>query len=114
IVTATQAGIMPPPAPDPSCNDYLDSDRYFLTDEDAETLKEWVEADMPDGDPVETPDPPAPFTIAPFDVELHGMAAYTPSFEAGSNEYRCWAMDFGNEAPVYITGMEALVDRTPM
>src|SRR5689334_15448259 len=50
IQARTQAGTMPPPAPDPSCADYVGSDSLFLSDADKATLSDWVDAGAPLGD----------------------------------------------------------------
>jgi hypothetical protein len=110
IQARTQAGTMPPPAPDPSCADYEGSDALFLSDEDKQLLSDWADAGAPLGDPATAPPAPAPLTTAPFDVELYGAAPYHPAFDETGNDYRCFVLDVGNESTSYVTGFEALVD----
>lgn len=108
----TQAGIMPPPAPDPTCADYEHSAMYVLAEADKQTLSDWVDGGAQLGDPAEAPPPRESMTIGPFDQELIPAAPYTPQFDGGGNDYRCWAFDVGNTDDLYLTGLEALVDQT--
>ncbi|MDP2311824.1 MAG: hypothetical protein Q8P41_02895 [Pseudomonadota bacterium] len=111
IQARTQAGTMPPPAPDPSCADYEGSEALFLSDEDKQTLSDWADAGAPLGDPASAPtDLAPPLTTAPFDVELRGSEPYQPAFDETGNDYRCFVLDAGNDTPTYVTGFEALVD----
>lgn len=110
IAARVDAGTMPPPAPDPSCADYVDSDRYTLDDAEKAVLHQWIEAGTPLGDEADRPAPPEAFSIAPFDVVVQGGAPYTPQFTSGDDDYRCWAIDVGNEDEVFLTGMEAIVE----
>jgi len=110
IQARTQAGTMPPPAPDPSCADYEGADALFLSAEDKQTLSDWADAGAPLGDPTTAPAAPAPLTTAPFDAELYGAAPYQPTFDETGNDYRCFVLDVGNESTAYVTGFEALVD----
>jgi hypothetical protein len=112
IVANTQAGTMPPPAPDPACHDYTDSDRMVLSDADKATLKAWVDGGKELGDPADAPAAPEEFHIGPFDVEYRAAEAFTPTFASGTDEYRCFAFDSGNDADKFIVGLEALPDRS--
>jgi hypothetical protein len=105
------AGLMPPPAPDPTCADYADSDRYVLDDAEKDILHRWIAGGTPLGDEADRPAPPEVTTIAPFDVVVMGAEPYTPQFTANNpNDYRCWAVEVGNEEEIFLTGMEAIVD----
>ncbi|MDP2310097.1 MAG: hypothetical protein Q8P18_29035 [Pseudomonadota bacterium] len=110
IQARTQAGTMPPPAPDPSCADYDGSDALFLSDEDKQLLSDWADAGAPLGDPATAPAAGPPLTTAPFDTELRGTAPYQPTFDETGNDYRCFVLDVGNTTAAYVTGFEALVD----
>jgi hypothetical protein len=111
IRSKIETGQMPPPAPDPGCADYVDSDRYWLDEDEKATLFAWMDADMPMGDEADATEPPPMATLAPWDLELRGATEYTPTFTDGNpNDYRCWAIDVGNESEVYLTGLEAIVD----
>lgn len=110
IVTRTEAGDMPPPAPDPDCAPYVGSDELFLDDARKATLRAWAEAGAPLGDPATYPGEPPSHTTAPFDAELRGSGPYTPTFDSTGNDYRCFQLDVGNTEAAYVTGFEALVD----
>lgn len=105
-----EAGVMPPPAPDPDCQDYDSSGTFFLSDEGRATIIAWADAGAPLGDAADAPAPVTPTTLAPFDLELHGSSPYTPDFGGGPNDYRCFRLDLENDGPVYLTGLEPLVD----
>lgn len=111
IVSYVDAGLMPPPAPDPACRDYADSERYVLSVEQKATLHAWAEAGAPLGDAASQADGPGPLaSIGPFDRELYGAAPYQPSFGGDGNDYRCFALNLDNPSPIFLTGLEALVD----
>lgn len=110
IKAFVEAGIMPPPAPNPECRDYEDSEKMWMNDADRQTIVDWVDGGMPLGDIAEAPIPPNPKTIAPFDVEVYGGQAYTPQFGGDGNDYRCWPISLGNTEVAYVTGFEAIVD----
>lgn len=111
IAAYTAAGTMPPPAPNPECRDYADSEKYTLTDEEQAVLQTWADAGAPLGDEADAPAPPTPLTLAPFDMELWATQPYTPNFaEDGNNDYRCFLLDVENPEALYLTGVEPLVD----
>lgn len=111
IVASVDAGTMPPPAPDPACADYEDADRYVLDEAEKQVLRDWVAAGVPLGDEADAPAPYELPTLAPFDAQIAGSAPYQPTFAEGSrDDYRCWAVELGNEDDVYLTGIEALID----
>lgn len=111
----TQSGYMPPPAPASDCRDYASSARFALTDAQKSTLAAWADAGAPLGDAADAP--PARDTslesLAPYDLELWAAQPYTPTFApADGNDYRCFLIDVGNDAPTYVTALQALVDNT--
>ncbi len=111
ISSYVQAGTMPPAAPDPACHDYENSDRYVLASANRETLLGWAEGGAALGDPSTQVDGPGVIpSIGPFDAELRGEP-YQPEFGNDGNDYRCFALPVGNAGAVYLTGLEALVDR---
>ncbi len=111
IAGYVQAGAMPPAAPDPTCRDYENSDRYVLSDADRTTLLDWAATGAALGDSAAQVDGPGAIaSLGPFDAELRG-SPYTPSFGADGNDYRCFVLPVGNPSPAFLTGLEALVDR---
>jgi hypothetical protein len=106
----TQSGQMPPPAPNPGCADYVDSETYFLPDSDKAVLAAWADAGAPLGDPADAPTPWTPATTAPFDAEIYPDAPYNPSFGDTGNDYRCFLLELNNDHAEFVTGFEALID----
>jgi len=111
----TQQGIMPPPAPDPACADYHNSEKFHLSEENKAVLEAWVDAGAPLGDPSEAPNGTDTGEVAdPFDLQLLGSVPYTPDFtNDGKNDYRCFDVTPGIEDDMYITGFGAILDNTP-
>ncbi len=107
----TAEGRMPPAAPDPSCAEYADSDRFVMDEEEKAALTAWADAGAPLGDPADyIAESRDAYSIAPFDLEVRGTAPYQPSFGADGNDYRCFLVDIANPSVVFLTGLEALVD----
>ncbi len=115
IKAYTESGVMPPPAPDPACADYHDSEKLSLTEEKKAIIAAWVDADAPLGDPEDAPEVDDTSTdLDPFDIELVGAMAYTPDFsDDGKNDYRCFDVTPSLEDGVYVTGFGAILDNTP-
>ncbi|HNC96811.1 MAG TPA: hypothetical protein PKY30_16720 [Myxococcota bacterium] len=110
ILAYLDSGYMPPPAPDPECRDYHGSDRLVLDDTERSRVKAWVNTGAALGEEKNASPPVALPTLYPWDVELRAPLPYTPSFEDGENDYRCFRMPLNNADTVYLTGFEALVD----
>ena len=53
MLERVDAGEMPPPAGDPSCENYVDSDRLTLSPEHRDLLATWIEEGKPLGRPEE-------------------------------------------------------------
>ena len=107
------AGLMPPPAADPTCSDYVGSERFTITEEDKQVLAEWVEAgkalgNVEDAVGVE----PWETTLDTADTFLEMAHPYTPTFDDPANpgnEYRCFILE--NTAPesFYVTAFAPTV-----
>lgn len=110
IKTYVESGYMPPPAPNPECAAYEDSERYTLDENEKSVLLDWIATGMALGDETTAETPVPEKTLAPWDVELRGAEPYLPEFDATGNDYRCWAIEVGNEDSLYVTGLEAIVD----
>lgn len=102
--------VMPPPAPDPDCQPYEGSERFWLEDADRATLDAWVDAGAPLGDEADAPAAYSAPTLAPWDLEIRIPEPYTPDFAEGPDDYRCFRLDLQNEDPTYFTGIETLID----
>lgn len=109
---------MPPPASDPSCQDYKGSDHLVLSDTDRGLFSSWVDAGMPEGDPDTAREvPPIKDTLDAPDIVLQMESPYRPAFtdtENPGNEYRCFALDPGELAGRTITSMAPVVGNNEM
>jgi hypothetical protein len=110
--SATEEGRMPPPAPDPECAPYLDSEKFVLSEADRATIARWADAGAPLGDPEDAPTPSTGDEQAPPDRRLEPASPWPPAF-VDNNAYHCWAFDLANAADVYATRFQALVDQAP-
>lgn len=104
-------GSMPPPAADPDCAPYEGADHFVLDDAERGTIQAWLEGGTPQGAAGATATAIAAPHLSRVDAELFTAAPYVPQFD-GINEYRCFQLDNPAELPVYITGMEPLIDVT--
>lgn len=113
---AVNSGSMPPPVADPSCHDYTDSDRLYMSDESKSILAQWIldgkeygseeDALEYDRSMSEIKDPDLILTIS---------EPYAPSFtdqENPGNEYRCFALQHNQEEPFYITELHPVIDNS--
>jgi hypothetical protein len=107
------SGLMPPPAPDPSCAPYKDSDKWTLSEAEKQVIRDWADGGAELGDPADATVYAGPESTAPFDAELRGSVPYSPHFRSDGNDYRCFRLDVGNATAEYLTGFEALVDQSP-
>lgn len=111
IAAYVESGLMPPPAPDPSCRDYEGSALFTLDETEYTTLLSWVEQGAALGDPADATATEIGYTsLAPYDLELYMPSVYTASYDSTGNDNRCFLMELGNTDTVYLTGMEAIVD----
>ena len=114
IAAAVSAGRMPPPASDPSCNDYVGSDILSLSDEDKRIIADWAAADAPLGDPADEPVvEPTSHDLTDPDLTLLMSEGYTPTYadpDSPANEYRCFLLERPEGAEsFYITAMAPVI-----
>ena len=80
-------GGKPPPTPNPTCREYIGGN-WHLTDDDIQTIVDWVELDSPIGEPQDA----SPYThwpsIGPFDEEYAPAETIQIPLSEG---YRCYA-----------------------
>jgi len=111
---AIDDGRMPPPTTDPECRDFHGSDHMVLTEDEAGILAEWIDAEMPEGDPDDAPEDieyPSEEVQDP-DLVLT-IPEYTPTWwDEGNpgNEYRCFVLDPGVDEEIFISEMGAVID----
>lgn len=106
-LAAIEAGIMPPWPADPSCRSYVDE--RLMPDEETELLRAWIDADMPEGTPVdEQPDDVQEDFGAP-DIVASPMGAYTPD-DGRPDDYRCFLLDAEFDQETYMVGSTVMPD----
>ncbi|MCB9743996.1 MAG: hypothetical protein H6740_15455 [Alphaproteobacteria bacterium] len=108
VAVSVETRSMPPWLADPACNSYEDS--RWLDDGEIATIRAWVDAGMPEGDPALALDP-----YSPPDPHLDGVThsvsvptAYAPDFETAEDDYRCFIVDPEVAEDGFITGFEIL------
>jgi hypothetical protein len=116
MLARIDAGEMPPPVSDPACRDYVGSDHLSLDPAARDLLAAWVDADFPIGEPTRGSSVAPPGAdLEDADLVLRLPAPYQPTFQDAANpanEYRCFALDHGQDEAFYITAMGAEVDET--
>jgi hypothetical protein len=118
MLASITAGRMPPGVSDPSCRDYVNSERRFVADADRAAFAKWVAEGTPKGDPKDAVVvPPLDETIASPDLVIKAAAAYAPTFtnpNEPANEYRCFAIRPGLTENKFITAMGPVLDKKSM
>ena len=114
MLAFVDAGLMPPPASDPGCQEYRGSDQLTLSVEERDALAAWVEAGAALGDPATDPGVLSPVeTLADPDLELRLQVPYTPTFQDAANpdnEYRCFVLDPERNEDIYVSALAPLID----
>lgn len=111
IVDAVEAGRMPPffATESDECDmqlAFLDDQR--LSDDEKQLLRDWVDAGMPEGEPVPPAPLPPPDRLDAVDAVLRIPQPYEISGD--QDVYRCFRVEVGNTEDVWITGLEVLPD----
>jgi hypothetical protein len=118
MLASVTAGRMPPGVSDPSCRDYVNSERRFVPQSERDAFAKWVAEGTPKGDPKDAVAvPPLDETIASPDLVIKAAAAYAPTFSnpnEPANEYRCFAMRTGLTSDKFITAMGPVLDKKSM
>jgi hypothetical protein len=101
IESAVAVGYMPPWPPAKDCGEYTD-DRS-LSDAQIATIKAWIEAGAPEGNPSDAPPKvEAKSGLSRVDVTLGLAEAYTPKLSP--DEYRCFVLDWPATEKTNVTG----------
>jgi hypothetical protein len=115
MVGAIDGGRMPPPASDPDCHDYVDSELLVIPEAEKQRIRDWVANDMPAGDPADDlPISNNRYTLPEANLTVRIAAPYTPTYsdpDSLGNEYRCFTIDHGQDERFYITALHALIDK---
>jgi mono/diheme cytochrome c family protein len=94
ILNVVKNGSMPPWKPVAGFGDFADT--RALTDDEKQTLLDWLSGDMPEGDPADLPTATVSDSEWPLgqpDIELRMAQAFTP--EIGQDVYRCFVIPAG-------------------
>ncbi len=109
IAAYADAGIMPPPAMDPTCRPYVGHESLVLSDADKDTLAAWVADGSPEGEAIGVLDVTPP-TLEGADTELALPVAHAVTPGDDGNEYHCQALTNPFTETTYVTGFDVLVD----
>lgn len=109
LAVAVEARTMPPMPVNNDGSCYTYKNARWLSDEQIELFRSWVDAGAPLGDPADAPSPPSDERprlsgeLAKFDIGLD----YTPRPAPGeSDEYRCFVVDPEIAEDSFITGYD--------
>ena len=115
ILSSVESGRMPPPASDPECRDYVDSDIMHMPESDRITIAKWIADGKPRGTkPIVEPTVFKGPSIENPDLEIRIQEPYKPNFDRPNNpgnDYRCFSLEHGRTEPFYITAMHPIVDQ---
>jgi mono/diheme cytochrome c family protein len=106
-LAAIEAGIMPPWPADPSCRSYIDE--RLMPDAEKELLREWIDADMPEGTPVDEEPADDQDDLGAPDITASPMGAYTPD-DGRPDDYRCFLLDAEFDQETYMVGSTVMPD----
>jgi hypothetical protein len=93
---------MPPWLAADGCNEYAHDGS--LTDEQIATITGWIDAGAPEGTPAQQAPSDEATGLSRVDLTLGMNAPYTA--KESPDEYRCFLIDWPNDAPSFVTGFE--------
>lgn len=100
---------MPPWGAAEGCAEYTNS--RALREDEVQTLVDWIDAGLPEGDPASSPGEVAPATppsLDRVDLALTLPEPYTP--QGQGDDYRCFLMEWPYEDNTWVTGYEVVPD----
>lgn len=104
---------MPPPASDPSCQDYKGSENMVITETEKTVFYDWADAGAPLGDPQSAPDAiDWSQSLGETNATLRVPSAYTVQPNASGNDYHCFILENPFEEDTYITGFDVELDNS--
>lgn len=111
---AMESGRMPPPVADPSCHDYLDSDKFYMPDDSRDIFAQWLEEGKAYGSEDDAQEyDHALSELKDPDIIVTIPEAYSPTFSDPNNpgnEYRCFSIKHDREEPFYVTELHPVID----
>ena len=118
MLDSIDAGRMPPPAADPDCHDYQDSDKFVIPQASRDVLEEWMNNDMPFGSEADARVYDRRMSkLENANLHIKLQEPYQPEFsdtENPMNEYRCFALEHNQTEPFYIKALHPTVDNDAM
>ena len=118
MLDSIDAGRMPPPAADPDCHDYQDSDKFIIPHTSRNALEEWMNNGMPFGLERDSQIYDRRMnSLENANLTLTLKEPYKPTFtdtENPMNEYRCFALEHNQTEPFYIKALHPTVDNDSM
>lgn len=107
VAIAVEEHSMPPWLPGPGCNTYTNDPS--MTQAEIDVVLAWVDEDGPRGDAADAPMDlvPPPVELPRVDLEITAPVAYSPK---GSDDYRCFLLDWPHDEVTFVTGFRALPD----
>ncbi len=112
------AGEMPPPVSEPDCRDYVGSEHLSLPADAVVAFEEWMDAGMPEGDPADSTAATIVTTeLSEVDLTVQLPIPHRPFFDDTrnpNNEYRCFALEHGQDEPFFITALGPQIDAIPL
>jgi hypothetical protein len=115
MVSQVHQGVMPPPASDPECRDYVGSESLSLVPGAQDVLQAWIDAGTPLGDPADAVQvDPVDDQLADPDFVVRLAEPYRPSFSTDGNEWRCFVVQGVPEQDYYLSAMQATIDNAAM
>jgi len=115
VLHSIDMGTMPPPAADPNCHSYLDSEKMHLQSEARDQIARWIENETPYGseDDAQIYDR-TEFVLENPDLIVQLKEPYVPSFgNEGNlgNDYRCFSLEHNQSETFYITDLHPQIDQ---
>ncbi len=106
MLASIESGQMPPWPADTECRDY--KDQRILSEADIQVVREWIDADMPEGDEADFVAPElAAVERGPADIIARPSGPFEPTVESG-DEYRCFLLDKTFEEDTWVTGVDVV------
>ena len=113
ILSSIESKEMPPPAADPECRDYVDSESFHFPMEKAEVISKWLDEGTPLGDVSDAQQYENINELENPDLFVQISEPFSPNFDSEANpgnQYRCFALEHGRTEPFYITAMHPIID----
>jgi len=109
VAYITQERIMPPWLADNSGQCQTFQHATWLSEEQIQTIQDWVDADMPEGDPSNMPRFTVPNDhLVDVTHELVMSAPYVPNIAVDDDDYRCFIIDPEIDEEMYLTSYEVI------